>query len=172
MSETLGFPPIAGANARVLVLGSLPSVKSIEKQQYYGHPQNAFWRIMGELFGAGLEIPYADRVEILVKNKIAVWDVLAASVRPGSMDSAIDESTAQPNDFGRFLWERPQIGLVCFNGKAAARLFGSLVAPALENGSNMPEYRTLPSSSPAYASITFADKLEQWRAVQEAVINI
>ena len=168
MSETRGFVPIAGPGARVLVLGSLPSVKSVEKQQYYGHPQNAFWRVMGELFGAGLEMPYADRTATLVKNQLAVWDVLAASIRPGSMDAAIDEATARPNDFNRFFREQPGIGLVCFNGKAAARLYDRLVAPALEKGSNTPEYQTLPSTSPAYASMTFADKLERWRVVRDA----
>ena len=168
-SETIGFAPIAGSGARVLVLGSLPSVKSVEKQQYYGHPQNAFWRVMDELFGAGIEMPYADRVETLVKNRVAVWDVLAASIRPGSMDSAIDETTARSNDFNRFFREQPEIGLVCFNGKAAARLYDRLVAPELEKGSNTPEYQTLPSTSPAYASMTFADKLERWRVVRTAV---
>jgi len=168
MSETRGFPPIAGPGARVLVLGSLPSVKSVEKQQYYGHPQNAFWPVMGELFGAGLEMPYADRAETLVKNQLAVWDVLAASIRPGSMDAAIDETMARPNDFSRFFREQPRIGLVCFNGKAAARLYDRLVAPALEKGSNTPEYQTLPSTSPAYASMSFAEKLERWRVVRDA----
>ncbi|MGI9262444.1 MAG: DNA-deoxyinosine glycosylase [Woeseiaceae bacterium] len=171
MSETIGFPPIAGPGARVLVLGSLPSVKSVEKLEYYGHPQNAFWKVMGELFGAGLKLPYAERVDILIDNGIAVWDVLAASVRPGSLDAAIDETTARPNDFSQFLRERPDIELVCFNGKTAARLFERLVAPALENGSNVPEYQTLPSTSPAYASITFTEKLERWRVVQTAADN-
>lgn len=124
---------------------------------------------MAELFGAGPELPYADRVATLLQNRVAVWDVLAASVRPGSMDAAIDEATARPNDFGRFFRERPGIVLVCFNGKAAGRLFASLVAPTLEKGSNTREYQTLPSTSPAHASITFADKLERWRVIQTAV---
>lgn len=170
-SETQGFPPIAGPGARVLILGSLPSVRSVEKQQYYGHPQNAFWRVMDVLFGAGLGMPYADRVATLVRNRVAVWDVLAASIRPGSLDSAIDESKARPNDFNQFLREHPDIGLVCFNGKAAARLYDRLVAPALEKGSNTYEYQTLPSTSPAYASMSYADKLERWRVVRMAVDN-
>jgi len=169
MSETTGFPPIVKPDARVLVLGSLPSVKSVEKQQYYGHPQNAFWRVMGELFGASLGLPYADRVEILVQNQVAVWDVLATSVRPGSLDADIDEATARPNDFEQLFREQPGIQLVCFNGKAAARLYDRLVAPILEKGSNTREFKTLPSTSPAHASMTFADKLECWRVVQEAV---
>jgi TDG/mug DNA glycosylase family protein len=88
--DTCGFAPILGDRARVLILGSLPSVASLEKNQYYGHPQNVFWRIMGELFGAGPDMPYAQRTRILVNARVAVWDVLRSSVRPGSMDADID----------------------------------------------------------------------------------
>ena len=167
-SETSGFPPIVAPESRVLVLGSLPSVKSVEKQQYYGHPQNVFWRIMGELFGFDRTMPYPDRVATLRENRVSVWDVLAASVRPGSMDAAIDEATARPNDFNRFFEDQAGLRRVCFNGKAAARLFTKLVAPTIEKGSNTIEFKTLPSTSPAYASITFAEKLEQWRVVRDA----
>jgi len=105
------------------VLGTLPNQQSLLKQQYYGHPQNAFWRIMGELFGAGLDLPYLERTRILVNNGIAVWDVLASSVRPGSMDSAIDCSTAQVNNFEALLNDQRELRMICFNGHAAARLF-------------------------------------------------
>ena len=166
-SETSGFPPILADGARVLVLGSLPSVMSIRKGQYYGHPQNAFWKIMGELFGAGPDLDYASRTDRLTRSRVAVWDVLAASVRPGSMDADIDPATARPNDFAKLFREHASIGLVCFNGQAAARFYQRLVAPELEKGSNTVHYETLPSTSPAYASISFADKLQKWRVVQE-----
>lgn len=165
-SETAGFPPIIGPQPRVLVLGSLPSVKSIEMQQYYGHPQNAFWRIMNELFGIDHKAQYTERVEAVIRHRIAIWDVLAASVRPGSMDSDIVETTARPNNFARFFREQPDISLVCFNGRTAARLFDRLVAPTLEKGSNSLRYQVLPSTSPAYASMMFDEKLEHWRVVQ------
>ena len=97
MASSTGFPPIVDPDATVLILGSLPSRKSLEASEYYAHPQNAFWRIMGEFFGAGPDVPYAKRTVLLKRNNIAVWDVLASSDRPGSMDSDIDIATARPN---------------------------------------------------------------------------
>lgn len=165
-SLTTGFPPLLGRRPRVLVLGTLPSQKSLQKQQYYGHPQNAFWPIMGSLFGAGPDLPYAERVAVVTRARVAVWDVLGSSVRPGSMDADIDIGSATPNDFTALLSSNPDIELVCFNGQAAARLFLRLVAPSLETRSNTPDYRTLPSTSPAYASMSFTDKLDRWRIVR------
>lgn len=170
-AETSGFPPIIGDDARVLVLGSLPSVRSLQKMQYYGHPRNAFWKIMGELFGADPDLPYEERTGRLVDNRVAIWDVLAASVRPGSMDSNIDESTARPNDFNSLFRGQPAIRLVCFNGGAAARLYRRLVAPRLEKGSNTWQFETLPSTSPAHASKTFEEKLARWRIVRNYAIQ-
>lgn len=170
-SETAGFPPILGADARVLILGSLPSVMSIRKGEYYGHPQNSFWKIMGELFGAEQNLAYETRVLRLAERGVAVWDVLAASVRPGSMDADIDPSTARANDFGRFFQDNERIHAVFFNGRAAAQFYRRLVAPGLENGSNTLHYETLPSTSPANAAIGFADKLLAWRVVQEYALS-
>lgn len=150
----------------MLILGSLPSVKSLETGQYYGHPRNAFWPIMGKLFGAGLDLEYNKRRTIMIEHRIAIWDVLAASERPGSMDAAIDVTSATANDFGAFYRSQANIELVCFNGKAAASFFQQLVAPALENGSNTPDYQTMPSTSPAYAAMSFEEKLDRWRLVQ------
>ena len=118
MTSSTGFPPIVDSGATVLVLGSLPSRKSLEASEYYAHPQNAFWRIMGEFFGAGPDVPYAKRTELLKRNNIAVWDVLAASVRPGSMDSDIDMATAKPNDFASFLTTYSTIRLLCLDRKS------------------------------------------------------
>ena len=164
---TTGFPPIAGPGAKVLILGSLPSRKSLEFKQYYGHPQNAFWRIMGALFGAGRDTPYDERTAILVANGVAVWDVLQASVRPGSMDADIDRDAAVANDFAGFFREHPSVELVCFNGKTAQTLYRRLVAPVIENGSNSRTYQTMPSTSPAFAAMSFDQKLDQWRIVRE-----
>ena len=143
---------------------------SIREGEYYGHPQNAFWSIMGELFRAGPDQDYETRTSRLIQNGVAVWDVLAASVRPGSMDADIDPDTARPNDFAGLFRDNSGIRLVCFNGQAAARFYKRLVAPGLEKGSNTLHYETLPSTSPAYASKSLADKLEQWRVVQENAV--
>ena len=105
-----GFPPIAAADARVLVLGSMPSVASLAREQYYGHPQNAFWPIMGRLFGAGPELPYDERKAVLVERGVAVWDVLQSCRRAGSLDTAIDRDSEQANDFATFFRKHRQIG--------------------------------------------------------------
>ena len=93
------FPPIAADGARVLILGSLPGTRSLADQQYYAQPQNAFWKMMGEFFGAGPELPYAARTERLSASGIALWDVIASAERPGSLDSSIVSRSVVVNDF-------------------------------------------------------------------------
>jgi TDG/mug DNA glycosylase family protein len=161
-----GFAPIAAADARILILGSLPSQQSLQKHEYYGNPQNAFWRVMGELFDAGPDMPYRQRAEKLTGRGIAVWDVLQSSIRPGSMDAAIDSRTATPNDFRMFYDEHPMLELLCFNGKKAAALYGRLVAPRGIGTINNIEFRTMLSTSPAYASMKFAEKVRHWSVIR------
>jgi hypoxanthine-DNA glycosylase len=163
-----GFDPIAAPHATVLILGSLPSQQSLQKHEYYGNPQNAFWRVMGELFGAGPDIPYANRAERLRDHGIAVWDVLRSSVRPGSMDAAIDLKTAMPNDFQTFFDEHPMLELLCFNGKKAAELYQRLVAPQGISTIDPIEFKTMPSTSPAYASMSLDEKVRRWSVVQRS----
>src|SRR5210317_787238 len=121
MERSRGFPPIASAAARSLILGSLPGARSIAEQQYYAHPQNAFWRIMRKLYG--IEGAYEKRCGQLKANGIALWDVLHSSIRPGSMDADIKTSTAAVNDFAAFFSAHPEIRTVAFNGKKAEQLF-------------------------------------------------
>ena len=168
VAVTDGFPPIVGRDPRILILGSLPSRKSVEKHEYYGHPRNAFWPIMGELFGAEPTLDYETRKSIIASRGVAVWDVLASSVRPGSLDADIDAATAIPNDIDGFLADYPAVRLVCFNGQAAAKLHARLLAKASENRSNTVKYQTLPSTSPAHAAMSFDQKLAHWRIVAEA----
>lgn len=160
MARSEGFPPIAREDARVLVLGSLPGRRSIDERRYYAHPQNAFWRIMRELFG--VDGAYEARCAGLVENGIALWDVLHSSVRPGSMDADIRLHGATANDFAGFFDNHASIELIAFNGKKAEQLFvkfvdGSGVAPGISRVG-------LPSTSPAYASMPFSGKLAAWRA--------
>jgi hypoxanthine-DNA glycosylase len=152
------FPPIVRPDARILILGSLPGRRSLQEQQYYAHPQNAFWRIMAELVGA--EGNYQRRCESLMDSGIALWDVLAESVRPGSMDSDIRLETAISNDFVGLFGNCPQIGQVCFNGRKAAAMFERFVG--LDTFDK--RFETLPSTSPAYASMPYSEKLERWRS--------
>ncbi|MBU4500209.1 MAG: DNA-deoxyinosine glycosylase [Gammaproteobacteria bacterium] len=159
------FPPIADLHARVLILGSLPGQVSLQRQQYYAQPQNAFWKIMGRLFDAGPEWPYADRMQRLVQNRIALWDVCASAQRPGSLDAAIVHSSVVPNELAAFIESHPDVGLICFNGGKAADLYRRLVLPGLPATLRAIRYATLPSTSPAHAAMPFEQKLIRWAAV-------
>jgi hypoxanthine-DNA glycosylase len=163
MKTSQGFPPVAGSDARVLILGSMPSVASLEAAQYYAFTRNAFWRIMGDLFGAGPELTYPQRLEQLVAQRVALWDVIAECHRPGSLDASIAEGSLQTNDFATFFRRHPSIIRVAFNGQTAARLFRQRVRPVLEREF---EYLTLPSTSPAHAAKSYAQKLEAWSALR------
>jgi TDG/mug DNA glycosylase family protein len=157
-----GFPPVSGPDARVLVLGSLPGVRSLEASRYYAQPRNAFWRIMGELYGAWPSLDYPDRLERLVAARVALWDVVAAAVRPGSLDAKIRRDSVEVNDFAAFLDAHPSIERICFNGATAAELFRRRVLPGL--GARAPRgMHVLPSTSPAHAGMPFAEKLHLWR---------
>lgn len=161
MARSEGFPPLARPDARVLILGSLPGRRSIAELQYYAHPRNAFWPIMRELLA--IEGSYADRCAGLIANHVALWDVLHSSVRPGSMDSDIKLGSATANDFSRFFDRHPHIRLIAFNGKKAEQLFLRFVDADLPDDSM--SLVGLPSTSPAYAAMSFSGKLAAWREV-------
>jgi len=157
-----GFPPICDPRARVLILGSLPGRKSIEMGQYYAQAQNGFWKIMDALFGAGPSLAYGVRLKRLIAQRVAVWDVLAAGARSGSLDSAIVTSSIVINDFQTFFQRQRAVRLICFNGAKAAELYRRRVLPALEPELAALDTRVLPSTSPANASISFDAKLAAW----------
>lgn len=163
-----GFAPIARADARVLILGSLPGRESLRRRQYYAQPHNAFWKIMGILIDAGPQRSYAERRARLLAERIAVWDVCAAAYRAGSLDAAIVASSVVANDFGRFLARHPGIGLVCFNGGKAAALYRRHVLPALPEPLRALRCVVLPSTSPAYASLKFEGKVAAWTVLLTA----
>jgi hypoxanthine-DNA glycosylase len=159
------FPPIVGKRAHTLVLGSLPGQRSLQLQQYYAHPQNAFWKIILQLFDVASPQPYTRRVRILTDHGIALWDVLAAAERPGSLDSAIVHASARTNDFRAFFRSHPQIRRVFFNGRKAEELYRRFVLPGLETDFEELRYECLPSTSPAHAGMTFSRKLEAWKKI-------
>ena len=163
-----GFPPIATVDARVLVLGSMPSVASLAKRQYYGHPQNAFWRIMDSLFDAGLDRPYAERCQVLKRRGVAVWDVLHACRRAGSLDSSIHRDSEAANDFLRFFRRHRRIRCVFFNGTKAETAYRRHVLKEVGLLGHELQYERLPSTSPAHAGRSFAEKLRAWQAVRVA----
>lgn len=159
LAPSSSFAPVARRDARLLILGSLPGQRSLREQQYYAHPQNAFWRIMAVL--AGAQGAYEQRCAALLERRIALWDVLAESLRPGSMDADICMDSARPNDFSEFFAAHPAIERVCFNGRKAQQMFARFVG---EDRLGRPiEFRLLPSTSPAYAAMGFDEKLDCWR---------
>jgi TDG/mug DNA glycosylase family protein len=161
------FPPIAKPDAELLILGSLPGRKSLEMQQYYAHPQNAFWKLITRIYDSGSSLPYKQRVKILTSNHIALWDVLAAAERPGSLDSSIVHASARANDFAAFFRAHPQISRVYFNGRKAEELYRRFVLPAVSAEFATMRYVSMPSTSPAHAGMPFAEKLVRWKKIKE-----
>jgi hypoxanthine-DNA glycosylase len=152
-----GFPPVVAESTHTLILGSFPGEASLVATQYYAHPRNQFWRLLGAVLGEPLpELDYPTRLEHVLKHGIGVWDVLAACTREGSLDAAIRNAT--PNDFASLREYAPKLAKVCFNGKTAGR-FAPVIGPA--------GYATLvlPSSSPANAMLSFDQKLRLWRDI-------
>ena len=153
MAKRKSFPYSADENARVLILGSMPGAESLRRQEYYAFKHNAFWRIMGEICGFSPELPYLERLAALRHHGVALWDVLAACERPGSLDS--DIRAARPNDVAGLVKKLPKLEMILCNGGAARsflrRFFPDLAA------------RQLPSTSPAAARWSYADKLAAWR---------
>jgi hypoxanthine-DNA glycosylase len=171
MTKLTGFSPIASKSAKVLILGSMPSETSLLKQQYYGHPRNAFWPIMGVLFAALPELAYDQRKAILVRKGIAVWDVLKTCKRPGSMDSDIEMASIEINDFASFFASQPLLKHVFFNGGKAENVYKKYIEPELSTCFEYIDYQRLPSTSPAYASMNLQQKITAWQVVRQAVFK-
>lgn len=164
------FAPVFRADARVLVLGSMPGAASLAAAQYYAHPRNAFWPIMGALFGAGPELPYGERLQRLTAAGVALWDAIGACTRSGSLDSAIDRDSIEANDFAGLFAACPAIGHVFFNGGAAENAFRRHVRLPAAQAARL-AFTRLPSTSPAYAARSAAVKLAAWRCVREAALG-
>ena len=160
---SFGFPPISSPPALVLVLGSLPGRLSLERGEYYANPQNAFWKIIAAQI-PDLPSDYSSRLAALIQRRIALWDVLAAATRSGSLDAAI-AGDAIPNNFRAFFNAHPHIKSICFNGATAARLYERHVLPNLTEAQRSLTRQTLPSTSGAHARLTFAEKAVRWSVI-------
>ena len=168
MIQVQSFEPIVGCRPRIIILGSMPGVASLEAVQYYAHPRNTFWPIMGEVFGVDYKAGYESRVSELEKLPLILWDTLQACHRPGSLDSNIDISSAQANDIPGLLQQFPEIRAIVFNGAAAEKYFHKLVVPILPGSSGI-ELVRMPSTSPANAGMSFDQKLAAWRRLLEYI---
>lgn len=150
------FPPAVNSQTRILVVGSMPGEASLKAQEYYAYKHNQFWKIAFEIFADGrTPLDYADKIKTLLSNTIGLWDALKACERTGSLDGNISEPT--PNDFPALFAQFPRIHTLLFNGQAARahfkRAFGSAGKTCI----------TLPSTSPAHASRSYAEKLHIWK---------
>jgi double-stranded uracil-DNA glycosylase len=160
MHTAKSFNPITNTSAKILILGSMPGVKSLEANEYYAHPRNTFWPIMGAIFGFDAALPYAQRIDALKAANVALWDVLQQCERTGSLDSAIKPSSRIPNDFESFFEQHQNIRLIGFNGAEAEKSFYRYVFHTLDIPNV--QFVRLPSTSPAY-TMSFARKIEIWR---------
>jgi len=159
------FPPIIDKNSKILILGTMPGEKSLELQQYYGNRGNQFWKLLFTIFEREYTHDYIQRKKLLNDYYIAVWDVLEYCEREGSLDSRIKNEV--PNDFEAFYKKHPQVRHVFFSSKNAAAYYDKYVGR--KSGVL---YDTLPSPSGANATMSFAEKLEIWRAKILPVVHI
>lgn len=157
--KSFSFAPISSKKSKVLILGTMPGMKSLELNQYYGHAQNNFWKFMFLILKEEFSYDYETRKNLLLQNNIALWDVLQFCDRVGSLDSAIKNEIA--NDFENFLKNHPNINTIIFNGQKAAAFFKKYVDLNKEY-----QKFTLPSTSPANAGKTFQDKLQEWNVIE------
>ncbi len=160
-SLVTSFPPISSPQANTLILGSMPGKASLEANQYYAHPRNAFWPILANLYQFDATMAYDKRIAAIQTAKVAIWDVLAQCIRPGSLDSAIEQGSRTSNDFVTFFQQHPNIKLIAFNGGEAEKSFNRFALPKLQL--LQAKRVRLPSTSPAH-TITVEKKLAMWKA--------
>jgi hypoxanthine-DNA glycosylase len=152
-----GLAPVIAPTSRLVILGSFPGVASLQAQQYYGHPRNHFWPLLGAIWGIDLMAKtYAHRLEVIRERGLGLWDVYASCRRPGSLDSSIRDATL--NNLPALKTLAPHLQLVAHNGSESARALRHIQALGLP-------VQRLPSSSPANASWSFDRKLAAWRQV-------
>ena len=156
------FAPIVDARSLVLVLGTLPGEESLRRHEYYAHPRNLFWPIVCALFGEAPPASYGDRLSYVASRRIALWDVCASAERAASADATI--RCEVPNAIDELIADHPAIQAVAFNGNGAQRLYDRYFR---RRGGLA--YLALPSTSPAYARLGFAEKLVRWSPLREVL---
>ena len=154
--QTHPFPPLYGADSRVLILGSFPSVKSREQRFFYGHPQNRFWRVLAAIFGEETPRSIGEKKALVLRNRLALWDAIASCDVAGSSDASI--TNVVPNDL-RPILDGADIRAIFCNGGTSYRWYNELLRGALGR-----EAAPLPSTSPANARWTLERLTAAWRA--------
>ncbi len=166
MTRVQSFAPVIGEHPQILILGSMPGVASLEAVQYYAHPRNVFWPIMGEIFGIDHHADYPQRIAQIKRTPVILWDTLKSCYRPGSLDASIARESIEANDIAGLLGEYPGIRAVACNGASSANYFRKLVLPRI---SPSIELLQMPSTSPANAGMNFEQKLAAWRRLLEFI---
>lgn len=159
------FAPVVDENVRLLILGSLPGERSLVDQQYYAHPQNKFWELVGNVIGHDLRnLSYTNRLQLLLQKHVGLWDVIAQAERVGSLDAAIRRHTG--NALQDLVLQLPHLRAIAFNGATAAKLGRKQMG---EVGANV-ELLDLPSSSPAY-TLALAEKMRGWSVLRQHLLQ-
>jgi double-stranded uracil-DNA glycosylase len=164
------FPPVALDDAKILILGSFPGEESLRKQEYYAHPRNTFWFIMRVLFHFKESLSYQERVNVLISQRVALWDVLSSCRREGSLDSSIDDMTIRVNDFNSFFQRCTEIEWIFFNGLKAEKEYLKRVAVSVKPLKKTLYFQRLPSTSPAMAKLSRDQKVAQWAKILEKLV--
>lgn len=158
------FQPIIDENSEIIILGSIPSVKSLEHSMYYGNPRNQFWKLIYSLFDEEVENEYSKRIDFILRHNIALWDVISDCFRQGSLDTNI--KNARINDFDTLFKRYPNIEYIFFNGSKAENLFIKNIDKKLIEEK---ELFKLPSSSPA-RTLPFEEKIKHWKKIKECLL--
>jgi TDG/mug DNA glycosylase family protein len=163
MTRVFSLEPVIPDEPAILILGSMPGQRSLEMGQYYAHPQNLFWKIMGKLIGFEPGLSYEQRLDALKTAGISLWDVLKSCEREGSMDGSIKLTSELPNDLVGLFQNHPSIKVIAFNGNKSWNSFQKHIFPILDEMKiNKFELMPMPSTSPANARLTFEVKLDSW----------
>ena len=166
--QVQSFAPHVLGHERILILGSMPGVASLQQQQYYAHPRNIFWRLMAELFTVDETMPYSQRLRAIGEQGLALWDVYQQCFRPGSLDSAIDKRQASFNQIAELMQTQPSIRYIACNGQAAFKAMQRyLKLHHTELTETSFELFCLPSTSPANASMSYQQKFNAWQLLRE-----
>lgn len=153
------FPPLYNKDSKILILGSFPSVKSREQMFFYGHPQNRFWRVISAVFKCDEPVSIEEKKQLLYKNGIALWDVIASCEITGSSDSSI--KNAKVNDVSKIL-EEADIRQIFVNGKTAEKYFKKYMKAQINR-----DAVCLPSTSPANAAWSVERLAEKWQVIRD-----
>ena len=168
MALVHSFEPIVGRDPRIVILGSMPGVVSLQAVQYYANPRNAFWAIIAELFDIDIDCSYQSRVAQVAQLPLIMWDTLKACHREGSLDSKILRQQIEANDIAGLLGQHRGLRAIAFNGAASEKYFSQLEKPRLAENHQL-ELIKLPSTSPANAAMNFQQKLAAWRQLLDYI---